>query len=238
MPPDPESPTVVEARRLPVVSELVSNAIKAHVPHASPHAGTESPVVMEPPAAMEAAAHASPDHIWLDLYPVGDAVVLRVWDACRTPPVLRAPDLDDEGGRGLCLVDLLAWSWGYYRPASGGKIVWCTLAVPLMPPRGELYDHRHASRPRGHHLVGGVQSGRQNPRQYAGHGQPGVGAATARKNQQAIFLPVEQDDAGKSWEDRVLGSPQLVGLREHGTYQPRHPARYFREQGPGQPGRP
>ncbi|MFD8531468.1 ATP-binding protein [Streptosporangium canum] len=126
---------LIETAQL-VVSELVSNAIKAHVPHVSPHAVTESPAVMESPAIMEAAAHASPDHIWLDLYPVGDAVVLRVWDACRTPPVLRVPDPDDEGGRGLCLVDLLARSWGYYRPTAGGKIVWCTLAVPLVPPEG------------------------------------------------------------------------------------------------------
>lgn len=121
---------LIETAQL-VVSELVSNAIKAHAPHASPPADTESRAVLESRAVAEAAAHASPDHIWLDLYPVGDAVVLRVWDAAgRTPPVLRDPGPDDEGGRGLCLVDLLARSWGYYRPASGGKIVWCTLAAP------------------------------------------------------------------------------------------------------------
>jgi anti-sigma regulatory factor (Ser/Thr protein kinase) len=105
---------LIETAQL-IISELVSNAIKAH---ASSFAATE------------AAAHASPDHIWMDLYPAGEAVVLRVWDASRTPPVLRIPDLDDEGGRGLCLVDLLARSWGYYRPTTGGKIVWCTLAAP------------------------------------------------------------------------------------------------------------
>ncbi|MEV4179993.1 ATP-binding protein [Streptosporangium canum] len=109
---------LIETAQL-VISELVSNAIKAHV---------------SPPAVTEAAAHASPDHIWMDLYPVEAAVVLRVWDACRTPPVLRTPDLDDEGGRGLCLVDLLARSWGYYRPTTGGKIVWCTLAAPPVVP--------------------------------------------------------------------------------------------------------
>jgi hypothetical protein len=72
------------------------------------------------------------DHpLWL----VGEVIVLRVWDASRTPPVLGIPDLDDEGGRGLCLVDLLARDWGYYRPASGGKVVWCTLAAPPTLPR-------------------------------------------------------------------------------------------------------
>ncbi|MEV6868213.1 hypothetical protein AB0M44_45435 [Streptosporangium subroseum] len=73
---------LIETAQL-VISELVSNAIKAH---------TSSPVT-------EVAAHASPDHIWMDLYPAGEAVVLRVWDASRTPPVLRIPDLDDSVGR-------------------------------------------------------------------------------------------------------------------------------------------
>ncbi|MFF5210856.1 ATP-binding protein [Streptosporangium sp. NPDC000396] len=104
---------LVETAQL-VVSELVSNAIKANVRH---------------PACSEGAAHGSPDHVWVDLYRAGAAVVLRVWDASRTPPVLRSPDLDDEGGRGLCLVDMLASSWGYYWPAPGGKIVWCTLTA-------------------------------------------------------------------------------------------------------------
>ncbi|MBG0812650.1 ATP-binding protein [Planomonospora sp. ID82291] len=109
---------LVETARL-VVSELVSNAIKANA------SGV--------PAA-EPAAHASPDHVWLDLYRVREAVVLRVWDACRTAPVLCVPDLEDEGGRGLHLVDLLASPWGYHRPSSGGKIVWCTLAAPPESP--------------------------------------------------------------------------------------------------------
>ena len=107
---------LIETAQL-VISESVSNAVKAHA---------SSP-------ATEVAAHASPDHVWMDLYSVGEAIVLRVWDASRTPLVLRIPDLDDEGGRGLCLVDLLARNWGYYRPASGGKIVWCTLAARRLP---------------------------------------------------------------------------------------------------------
>ncbi|MEU9832026.1 ATP-binding protein [Streptosporangium sp. NPDC048047] len=151
-----------------IVSELVSNAIKAHL----------APV---PGADLETATPPPPDHIWLDLYRPGDPehaetpestgsdgatgavrdteaaeesgspgspgnaesaqdaqrsgdlVVLRVWDAAgRTPPVLRDPGPDDEGGRGLCLVDLLARSWGHYRLATGGKVVWCTLTAPPM----------------------------------------------------------------------------------------------------------
>ncbi|GAA3132244.1 ATP-binding protein [Streptosporangium carneum] len=70
----------------------------------------------------------------MDLYQAEETVVLRVWDAGRTSPVLRDPGPDDEGGRGLYLVDLLASSWGYCRPKGGGKIVWCTLvASPALP---------------------------------------------------------------------------------------------------------
>ncbi|MBG0830679.1 ATP-binding protein [Planomonospora sp. ID67723] len=104
---------LVETARL-VASELVSNAVKATVPR----------------PASAAAARTSPDHVRLDLYRAGEAVVLRVWDASRTPPVLRSPGRDDEDGRGLHLVDLLASDWGYHRPRSGGKIVWCVLAAP------------------------------------------------------------------------------------------------------------
>ncbi|GGQ00456.1 ATP-binding protein [Streptosporangium pseudovulgare] len=161
---------LVETAQL-IVSELVSNAIKAHL----------APV---PGADLDTAAPPPPDHIWLDLYRPGDPdhteapestgsegftgavrdteaaeepgspespgsaqdarrscdlVVLRVWDAAgRTPPVLRDPGPDDEGGRGLCLVDLLARSWGHYRLATGGKVVWCTLTAPSMLSRETL----------------------------------------------------------------------------------------------------
>lgn len=102
-----------------VVSEPESNVIKAHAASL---------------AALEAVALARPDRIWRDLYQAEEAIVLRVWDAGRTPPVLREPDLDNEGGRGLYLVDLLASAWGWYLPASGGKVVWCALATsPVLP---------------------------------------------------------------------------------------------------------
>lgn len=90
-----------------IVSELVTNAINAS---------------MRCPAIA--------DHVWVDLYRAGDAVVIRIWDASPTPPMIKSPDLDDEGGRGLILVDTLAAGWGYHWPATGGKIVWCKLAPP------------------------------------------------------------------------------------------------------------
>jgi hypothetical protein len=43
------------------------------------------------------------------------------------------PAIDAETGRGLEIVALLSDRWGYYRPDSGGKIVWAT--IDLNSPR-------------------------------------------------------------------------------------------------------
>jgi hypothetical protein len=37
---------------------------------------------------------------------------------------------DAEGGRGLLLVSALSTRWAYYRPSTGGKVVWCSLLLP------------------------------------------------------------------------------------------------------------
>ncbi len=97
-----------------VASELVTNAVKAT-------AGSGAPARGEVPGG-------APGHIWIDVHRAADLVVLEVWDADRTPPVPRTAAPDDEGGRGLHLVDALARNWGYRRPVTGGKVVWCTLA--------------------------------------------------------------------------------------------------------------
>lgn len=47
------------------------------------------------------------------------------------------PGLDDESGRGLCLVELLA-NWGYRRPMSSGKHLWCTPVTSSVFPEGRL----------------------------------------------------------------------------------------------------
>jgi anti-anti-sigma regulatory factor len=36
-------------------------------------------------------------------------------------------DLENEGGRGLLIVDQLASRWGVQHPAEGGKVIWCVL---------------------------------------------------------------------------------------------------------------
>ncbi|MBB2913257.1 anti-sigma regulatory factor (Ser/Thr protein kinase) [Streptosporangium becharense] len=42
-------------------------------------------------------------------------------------PAVRVPDLEEDGGRGLWLVNLLATTWGSYRGESGGS-VWFRVA--------------------------------------------------------------------------------------------------------------
>jgi len=65
-------------------------------------------------------------------------VVVEVWDANQTAPVRRVPGDDAEGGRGLLLVDTLSARWAFYRPRSGGKVVWCSL--PLTAPDGVVEE--------------------------------------------------------------------------------------------------
>ncbi len=54
------------------------------------------------------------------------AVRISVADKCRVTPELGRPDDDQEGGRGLLLVDAMSWRWGYDRKP-WGKVVWAEL---------------------------------------------------------------------------------------------------------------
>ncbi len=56
-------------------------------------------------------------------------MVIHVWDASAAMPVRQsATALDDEGGRGLLLVETLSKDWGTYRKAAG-KVVWVMITV-------------------------------------------------------------------------------------------------------------
>ncbi len=62
-------------------------------------------------------------------------LLIELWDPTRRRPQRRETTLDDEGGRGLWLVEALAKEWGTRWPPTGGKIVWarCTSPRPIRP---------------------------------------------------------------------------------------------------------
>ncbi|KAF4409234.1 MULTISPECIES: ATP-binding protein [Streptomyces] len=61
-----------------------------------------------------------------------DALTLSVWDTSPKPPDLRITGSDDEGGRGLHLLETLADRWDHYpvppnRCGDMSKVVWCEI---------------------------------------------------------------------------------------------------------------
>lgn len=93
-----------------VVSELVTNAVQASVDHdGRPRYSAEYGLAC----------------VHLRLSTDGLALLVEVWDENALPPAPVQPNLADEGGRGLMLVDALTERWGWSLPSSGrGKIVW------------------------------------------------------------------------------------------------------------------
>jgi anti-sigma regulatory factor (Ser/Thr protein kinase) len=96
-----------------LVSELVTNAVQASARQAGDDQG-------------------SLPMIGLTLQLTNTSLTAEVWDTSHALPVLQEADLTGERGRGLMLVDVLADSWGH-RAADGGKVVWCTIAIPHGP---------------------------------------------------------------------------------------------------------
>jgi anti-sigma regulatory factor (Ser/Thr protein kinase) len=62
----------------------------------------------------------------------GDRLTVRVCDEDDTQPRIGEPSADDEGGRGLWLVDAIADRWGW-EPGAPGKVVWFELTTPVPP---------------------------------------------------------------------------------------------------------
>ncbi|WP_306317655.1 MULTISPECIES: ATP-binding protein [unclassified Streptomyces] len=89
-----------------LLSELLTNAYR----HARTPAGRE---------------------IWTRAVLTDDRLRIQVTDAGDTLPVPRTPSPEDESGRGLALVALLADEWGARERETGvGKVVWFELAHP------------------------------------------------------------------------------------------------------------
>jgi anti-sigma regulatory factor (Ser/Thr protein kinase) len=54
------------------------------------------------------------------------SLAIHVWDGSEEMPVRQDGALDEEGGRGLLLVESLSKEWGAYRKAEG-KVVWVVI---------------------------------------------------------------------------------------------------------------
>lgn len=104
-----------------IVSELVTNAIKA-TDAVSPHAPYPE-------------LYDRLEVICLCVYLRTGEVLVEVWDPRQEPPRPRTASPEDEGGRGLLLVESLAAAWGTRWPKTGGKIVYAV--VPLTAREGD-----------------------------------------------------------------------------------------------------
>ncbi|MBO2453922.1 ATP-binding protein [Actinomadura barringtoniae] len=92
-----------------IASELVTNALR----HASP------------PSAGSAARR--PPQLVLIRHPRW--LLAAVTDSSEQGPTVREPDYFAESGRGLHLIEALSDEWGWTPLATGGKVVWATLAT-------------------------------------------------------------------------------------------------------------
>jgi anti-sigma regulatory factor (Ser/Thr protein kinase) len=89
------------------------------------HAETASLLVSE--IATNAVRHAR-TAIELRIHRTDREIVTEITDDSTHLPQRRLPSPDEENGRGLMLVDVLASSWGT-RPTQTGKIVWFVLTT-------------------------------------------------------------------------------------------------------------
>jgi hypothetical protein len=100
-----------------VVTELLTNAIKHALPQAQLAAG---PLSSWP--------------IKVGLLHPGSHVICAIADPSTKLPELRAPDWQDESGRGLLVVSALSDHWGCCpAPDAQGKVVWSAFATTARP---------------------------------------------------------------------------------------------------------
>ncbi|WP_106432617.1 ATP-binding protein [Streptomyces zinciresistens] len=92
-----------------IVSELVTNAVRHE---AGRRDSTDEP------------------RVTLTLHCEPAQLIVLVSDGNPNPPVGNgAVPHAAEGGRGLFIVEAVSKEWSYYFPPTGGKVVWCILAL-------------------------------------------------------------------------------------------------------------
>jgi anti-sigma regulatory factor (Ser/Thr protein kinase) len=98
-----------------LVSELVTNAINA------------TGITDEDPADSRLIGGVKPIYVRMSVR--SEALRIEVWDTSSRPPLRRAAADEDEGGRGLLLVQALTKEWGCEALETDGKIVWCECLI-------------------------------------------------------------------------------------------------------------
>ncbi|MEV0035276.1 ATP-binding protein [Streptomyces sp. NPDC050804] len=83
---------------------------------------------------VNAIRHGDPGGVTVILTIRDSDAVLEVEDDNGGRPAVRQTAKDDEGGRGLILVQALADRWGYRPGSCGRKTVWASLALPEAGP--------------------------------------------------------------------------------------------------------
>jgi anti-sigma regulatory factor (Ser/Thr protein kinase) len=77
--------------------------------------------------------------LWIRLLSDGSRLTIEVWDtvpAVLGAPIARHPEPDEESGRGLEIIEMLAEDWGWETvPGWSGKKVWAVLKATLLPGR-------------------------------------------------------------------------------------------------------
>jgi hypothetical protein len=95
-----------------LISEMVTNAVAASTDDSGQpvYVGDRLPVVV------------------VRLVATGQGVVLEVWDVVPTAPVVQQAAPSDEHGRGMVLIEALAYQWSWRTaPDWPGKCVWAEL---------------------------------------------------------------------------------------------------------------
>jgi anti-sigma regulatory factor (Ser/Thr protein kinase) len=98
-----------------LVSELVTNAINA------------TGITNDDAADKRLVGGVKPIYVCLSVR--SRALRIEVWDTSSRPPLRRRAAEEDEGGRGLLLVQALSKEWGCDVLEAGGKIVWCECLI-------------------------------------------------------------------------------------------------------------
>ncbi len=100
----------------------------------APGTDREVVVLLVSELVTNAVLHGGPDPIDLRLALEAGRLHIEVLDHNPGSPRLRAPEPDDESGRGLVLVDRAAREWGTLQIGGDGKCVWCDVDLSAARP--------------------------------------------------------------------------------------------------------